>query len=150
MKLMTRIGDGLIWFMLCVFFLVLNVFWEGSAYIGIALSIALVAQVSLQTVIKNLFTRPRPYVQHEEISMVIPPPDKFSFPSGHTAGAFAVAFIFFFFLPPLFVPMVLLASLIAFSRMYLGLHYPTDIIAGVVLGLVSAIIGTQLTLLIEL
>jgi membrane-associated phospholipid phosphatase len=150
MKMLTRIGDGVAWFVLCVVFLLLNGIIPGMAYTGIALAISSVIQVALQTIIKNIFNRPRPYVKYEEISHVLPPPDRFSFPSGHTAGAFAIAFVFYYFVPFLFVPMLILASLIAFSRIYLGLHYPSDIIAGIVLGLISALLGTQLTLLIEL
>lgn len=144
MKFMTRVGDGVPWFILCVFFLAINI------YSGLALTISSIMQILLQVIIKRIFNRERPYEKYEDISHAMAPPDKFSFPSGHTAGAFAIAFVFYYFFPILFVPMLVIASLIAFSRIYLGLHYPTDVLAGIVLGLISAIIGINLTLLIEL
>ena len=144
MKFMTRVGDGVPWFILCVVFLAINI------YAGLALAISSIMQILLQVVIKRIFSRERPYEKYEDISHAMAPPDKFSFPSGHTAGAFAIAFVFYYFFPVLFVPMLVIASLIAFSRIYLGLHYPTDVLAGIILGLISAIIGINLTLLIEL
>lgn len=144
MKFMTRVGDGVPWFILCVFFLAINI------YCGLALTISSILQVLFQVIIKRIFNRERPYEKYEDISHAMPPPDKFSFPSGHTAGAFTIAFVFYYFFPILFVPMLVLASLIAFSRIYLGLHYPSDVLAGILIGLVSAIIGINLTLLIEL
>ena len=144
MKLMSRIGDGLAWFILCVVFLAIDI------YAGLALTISSITQVLLQIVIKRIFSRQRPFVRYGEISNVIAPPDRFSFPSGHTAGAFTIVFVFYYFYTVLFIPMLIIATLIAFSRIYLGLHYPTDVLAGVILGLISALIGINVTLLIPI
>lgn len=144
MRIMTKVGDGLIWFIFCVIFLAVDL------YTGIALTITSVLQVLLQTIIKHIFVRQRPYVRFNEISMVVSPPDKFSFPSGHTAGAFTIAFVLYYFCPIFFIPMLILAVCIAFSRIYLGLHYPSDIIAGIILGFVSALISIYLTFKIEM
>ncbi len=145
MKFMTRVGDGVVWFVLCVVFLAIDL------QVGLALAFSSIIQIILQQIIKRLFSRERPYQKYDEISHAMRPPDRFSFPSGHTAGAFAIAFVFWSF-PPfriLFYPMLAVSSLIAFSRMYLGLHFPTDIVAGIILGAVSAILGTNLTQLIH-
>jgi undecaprenyl-diphosphatase len=66
------------------------------------------------------------------------PPDKYSFPSGHTAAAFVMASIFSVNFSSLSLILFALASLIGFSRLYLQVHYLTDIFAGVMLGLISA------------
>ncbi len=131
MMIMTRIGDGYVWFGMILFLLFFDL------YAGIVLAMAQLIQILLQVVIKNVFTRDRPYVKHGDISILLAPPDRFSFPSGHTAGAFTVVFFLWYFYPVWMWPFLVLALLIGFSRMYLGLHYPTDVLAGIVLGYVS-------------
>jgi undecaprenyl-diphosphatase len=64
------------------------------------------------------------------------PADEFSFPSGHTAAAFVMVSILGSFYPVLLLPLVILASFIGISRVYLGVHYPSDVLAGAILGIV--------------
>ena len=137
MKVMTKIGDGYVWAALCIIIAFINF------RVGIAMMSASVLQVILQQLVKHIFSRERPYKAHDDIFYVIPPPDKFSFPSGHTAGAFVMVFALFHFYPAFFGIMLLIASLIAFSRVYLGLHYPSDILGGVILGYISYIGGLE-------
>ncbi len=144
MKLLTRIGDGWFWLVLTIIFLFIEI------YAGMAFGFALIIQIGLQIALKRIFSRDRPYIKHEDITNLMIPPDKFSFPSGHTAGAFAVAFVLWFFYPVLFIPGLILAILIGISRMYLGLHYPSDVLAGVLLGFLSARLAVFFVLLIEL
>jgi undecaprenyl-diphosphatase len=143
MRFMTQVGDGLVWFLLCVVFIAINL------NAGMALTFASLIQILFQKIIKHIFVRQRPYVRFEEISHEMSPPDRFSFPSGHTAGAFVIAFVFYYFYPFLFIPMLIIASVIGFSRIYLGLHYPTDVLAGVILGFLSARLGIYLALLLD-
>jgi len=131
-------------------------FWRGVTFLGnggwfwIALGIALLffkktrfagltALLSLllcflitNLLLKNLVARPRPY---EEISALIPliaKPTDYSFPSGHACASFASAFMYIRTLPRRYgVMTIVLASMIAFSRLYLGVHYPSDILGGI-------------------
>ena len=142
MRLMTKIGDGWLWILICAIGLVVNL------DAGLALSFSLAIQVVLQSGLKHIFSRKRPYIKHKDLTNLMLPPDRFSFPSGHTLAAFTLAFVFMFYYPPLYVPMVILASLVGVSRIYLGLHYPSDVLIAVVLGFVCAWLGVELSLLL--
>lgn len=86
--------------------------------------------------LKNLVARPRPFDVDPEIVVIIPKPSDFSFPSGHTLTAFASAFAVLSFDRRLGISALVTASLIAFSRMYLYVHFPTDILGGILLAFV--------------
>ncbi len=85
-------------------------------------------------ILKNMIRRVRPFNAHNDIDNMVYPIDEFSFPSGHTAAAFLVAFIISHFIPALAVYMYIYASLVGLSRIYVGVHYPSDIIAGAAFG----------------
>lgn len=88
--------------------------------------------------LKNLIARPRPCAVDTSVSLLIPYPSEYSFPSGHTSNGFAAATaIFMYYRKPGMVAL-LVAGIIAFSRMYLFVHYPTDILGGIVLGVFDA------------
>ena len=81
--------------------------------------------------LKNIVARPRPFDAYTEIIPLITRPTDFSFPSGHTCASFACALVFFRMLPKKYgVPAVVLAGMVAFSRLYLGVHYPGDVLGG--------------------
>lgn len=85
--------------------------------------------------LKNLVERARPFDKIPSLQFLIRKPHDFSFPSGHTSSSFAVATVFLAMLPLwVGVAALTIAVLIAFSRMYLGVHYPSDVLCGAVLG----------------
>ena len=91
--------------------------------------------------LKHLVKRPRPFLDIPALEPLIKRPKGYSFPSGHTTLAFAVAFIAYRILPKRYsIPALLIAALIAFSRMYLGVHYPTDILGSILAGYVAALV----------
>lgn len=93
-------------------------------------------------ILKHLAGRARPFAMHPDLIPLIPRPSDFSFPSGHTAVSFAASIVLLFRTRPRYgVPAVILAFLIAFSRLYLGVHYPTDVLGGMVTGTVSAFLA---------
>ena len=88
--------------------------------------------------LKPLVARVRPYNVNTAIDIIIHKPSSYSFPSGHTAQAFIAAFAFLFAKSKLTKPMFILAILIGFSRLYFYVHYPTDVLGGVLTGCLSA------------
>jgi undecaprenyl-diphosphatase len=90
-------------------------------------------------VLKNTLKRNRPEAAIINFHSIITPSDKFSFPSGHTSAAFMMATVLSYFFPPLMIPLYSWASLVGCSRIVLGVHFPTDILVGVLLGISAAL-----------
>ncbi|WP_051271050.1 undecaprenyl-diphosphatase [Shimazuella kribbensis] len=92
----------------------------------------------------GLFTyRPRPFVAHH-VHMLLPHVADSSFPSDHTTGSMAIALAICFYNRKLGIPLILVALLIGFSRIYVGHHYPTDVLGGILIGAVTAFLIYQL------
>jgi undecaprenyl-diphosphatase len=128
----SRLGDGWIWYALI---LAMPLLVPGGGWIA-ALQLALTgaAGVAAYTLIKRHAVRERPFITHAAISCAAAPLDRYSFPSGHTLHAVAFAVLGAHWCPPLAAPLVAFAVLVALSRVVLGLHYPTDVAAGALLG----------------
>ncbi len=136
----TRLGDaGLFWVAMAGAFAIL----PRTRKMGIAALLALALSFLLcNGLLKELLARPRPFSVLPQLVLKIPPEPSFSFPSGHTSASFAVAFVFWRELsPPKGVPFLILAGLIGFSRIYLNMHYLTDVLGGVLLGALCAFLG---------
>ncbi len=94
--------------------------------------------------LKPLIGRSRPFLLRPELPLLIPPPGDASVPSGHTAASFAAVFALRSAGSPLWLPALALASLIAFSRLYLFVHWPSDVLGGVLLGAAVGWAGARL------
>ncbi len=98
--------------------------------IGIQMIVTLIATTAIVQAIKRIVNRPRPYITLSDIIPINPPNCKYSFPSGHTCAAFSLAFVLSNGFPAVGVAFIGLAVLVALSRVYLGVHYPTDTVIG--------------------
>lgn len=129
---LSTLGDhGLVWILIALGLCAMPK-WRRA---GLAMLAALLlAHLTGNVLLKNLIGRPRPYLAYPGISLKIPPLNEFSFPSGHTIAAFAAVFA----LPPslggLKRTLSVLATAVAFSRLYLFMHYPSDVLGGALLG----------------
>lgn len=92
-------------------------------------------------VLKNGFKRNRPQQAISGFRSVITPSDQFSFPSGHTSAAFLVAILVGYFFPVLLIGLCFWAVLVGFSRVMLGVHFPTDTLMGMILGAGAAFLS---------
>lgn len=104
-----------------------------------AMLLAFAIERPVYFVLKNGFRRHRPQQALQNFRSVITPSDHFSFPSGHTSAACMMATLVGYFFPALMVGLYLWAALVGFSRVVLGVHFPTDTLVGAALGLSSAI-----------
>lgn len=121
--------------------------WYSDSLAGtFALALAFMVERPVYTLLKNGFRRHRPADILENFKSFIIPSDQFSFPSGHTSGAFLVATIMAAYHPELFWPLYGWAVLVGLSRIQLGVHFPTDTLMGALLGTSMAALGLGLAL----
>lgn len=136
-KGITMLGDsGWFWIALSLLLMVpRQTRWIGITSLAAIVIGALITNVTL----KNLVARTRPYEVVEGLVLLIEKQRDYSFPSGHTCASFAAVGVYWRMLPKKFgIPLVILAAMIAFSRLYVGVHYPTDVLAGLLIGLFAA------------
>lgn len=100
---------------------------------------AILVAESVSGVLKNWADRDRPPLSNPEPEPLVDLPATYSFPSGHATVSFACATVLALAVPRLRVPLYALAALIAFSRVYVGVHYPFDVLAGAALGLLLGV-----------
>jgi undecaprenyl-diphosphatase len=106
----------------------------GQAAIAMGLALIIVSAVG------HLVLRARPYATSSLVQLLISPPLKSSFPSGHTSSAFAMAFVIFSLDRRVGIIALVLASFVAMGRVASGVHFPTDILGGILVGALSALI----------
>jgi undecaprenyl-diphosphatase len=134
----SRLGDGIAWYTLALAL----PFIYGVDAVRTSLRMVAVGAIGLilYKLLKSKTERPRPFAVIDDIRLGAVPLDRYSFPSGHTLHAVAFTTVVITSYPGLAWLLVPFASLVALSRMVLGLHYPTDVLAGAVLGfLISGI-----------
>ena len=137
MKIVTFLGNGGWFWILCAVVLLAVPKTRKTGYAAVLSLIFGVIVTNL--LLKNIVARPRPFAEIGALIPLIAKPTDFSFPSGHTTASFAVALVMLRMLPKkIGIPAVVLAALVAFSRLYLGVHYPTDVLAGFVVALVGS------------
>ena len=144
MQLITHLGDmGIIWIILTIVMLLI----PKTRKSGVIMAAALIVDVILcNGILKNLVTRIRPFDVNTSIQLLVARPHDYSFPSGHTAASFTAAMALYLAGEnKMWKPALVLAVLIAFSRLYLYVHYPTDILGGVIFGSLSAWIGYRIS-----
>jgi len=131
-RLVSRLGDGLFWYSLMLLILL----FEGSEGLLPVLHMALagLSGTLLYKWLKGKTLRPRPFEVHQDIFMTGKPLDKFSFPSGHTLHAVVFGLVAINYYPALSFIIMPFVSMVALSRVVLGLHYPSDVLAGAIIG----------------
>lgn len=137
-KGLTFLGDkGIFWIALCLILIIIPKTRKIGIYAGAALALqALMGEV----ILKHIIQRERPFVQDSGLTTIIPAPTgKYSLPSGHSASSAAVAASVFIQNKKLGIPLIVVAVMIMLSRLYFCVHFPTDIISGLVLGTAVAV-----------
>lgn len=147
MTKITSIGNaGCIWIVIALILLLSNKYRKyGVMLLGSLLLCFLIGNLGM----KPLIARERPYNFNEAITLLIDAPTDYSFPSGHTMTSFAAATVLYYMNKKLGVAAYALASTIAFSRLYLYFHYPSDVTIGLIVGILISNIVIKITEVIQ-
>jgi len=143
-KAVSDLGDGVFWYTLLLFLPYVNgvIGFIQMLHVLVTAVIALLIYKGLK---KNL-VRERPFIHYATIKQAAPALDRYSFPSGHTLHAFLFSILFSFYLPQIGPLVWLFTILVSLSRVILGLHYVSDVIAGALIGSGLAVISLDLVL----
>ena len=147
MVFITNLGSaGIIWIILTVICLII----PKTRKAGWIMAASLIVDLILcNGILKNLVARTRPCDVNKSIQLLVKRPWDYSFPSGHTAASFAsVTALYLAGEKKLWKRALVLGCVIAFSRMYLYVHYPTDILGGAIVGILSGVLGYEIIKLI--
>ena len=140
--LITKLGDaGIFWILVAAVMLIFPKTRKTGAMMGLALVFGLIV---CNMTLKPLIARIRPYDVNTAVTLIVEKMHDFSFPSGHTTASFEGAVVLLMRDKRLGIPAMILAVLIAFSRLYLYVHFPTDVLAGAVLGTLFAVLAVYL------
>ncbi len=139
--IVSRLGDGIFWYALMAALLVT----EGGSAVPVVGNMLLAGGIGLALYkwLKARTTRRRPCARHERIQPRVAPLDEYSFPSGHTLHAVAFTLVALHYYPLLAWLLLPFTVLVALSRLVLGLHYPSDVLAGALMGAALAWLTVQ-------
>lgn len=140
MVFFSTLGNaGVFWIVLSIVLITLP---RTRKYGMLALTSLFICFLFNNILLKNLVARPRPYKHLSELVMLMQAPSDYSFPSGHACSSFATSGALLWSMKKTWnrvrISCILLAALISFSRLYVGVHYPTDVLVGALIGLVGS------------
>ena len=135
-------GDGYAYLLLAAMLLMISP--AAGLAVTMAGFLAFAFELPTYVVLKKTFKRRRPYMVVDSLERIHEPSDEFSFPSGHTAGGFLMAFVVSHMFPAATLPMYLWACGIGLSRIFLRVHFVSDVIAGALLGTAFAMLSLSL------
>ena len=138
-KFITSLANGGILWIAIIAILIIS---KKYRYVGIVSAFSLIICNLINTIIiKNIVQRTRPYEVVEGLNKIIDMDNSYSFPSGHTTVSFAVAIVIFMLMSKKYgISAIILATTIAFSRLYVGVHYPTDVLYAAISSVIMAVI----------
>lgn len=140
-RYLSRTGDGHLYVLMGLYLLLMD--GVESPFLQVA-ALAFLVERPLYFTMKNGFKRNRPQAALKGFNSLITPSDQFSFPSGHTSAAFMMATIIGYFIPVLLLPLLIWAAMVGFSRVVVGVHFPTDTLVGMFLGVSVAVFSLNL------
>ena len=138
-QIASRLGNGVAWYVLIL--ALPAVYGVTALRPAVVMGLTGVLGVVIYSLLKQLFVRERPFITHASIDLAAAPLDRYSFPSGHTLHAVSFAWQVSAHFPELSWVVLPFAALVAGSRVVLGLHYPSDVLAGAAIGAVLAALG---------
>ncbi len=137
-RAVSRLGDGVIWYSLMALLPVIGGY--DGLVVSLHMGLTALAGLLIYMFTKRYSERERPFVRHAgQVACAMPPLDRYSFPSGHTLHAVSFTLVLCSYFPQMIWVLLPFAVLVALSRMILGLHYPSDVLAGALIGGVLAV-----------
>lgn len=143
MPKITFLGNGgMIWILTALIMLLFIKYRKTGIMVGVGLMEGVMIG---NVLLKNLIARERPCWINETVNILISMPQDYSFPSGHTLSSFIAATIIMYTDKRMGIAAYVLASMIAFSRLYLYVHFPSDVLAGVLIGIIIGIVSSLIS-----